>query len=124
MIIEFKKVPTTKKELITSYDSVKLEGTFCRISHSLVEVESKLTGCIDVDCYRCGTTFNKELDEEFNFFINDGIYSGDIEDLVIEVENHNIDFDEIIDSELSSIKSDYHLCEECLDNDEIVNKEY
>ena len=39
MKIEFKKVPTTKKELETSFNSVKIEGTFCRISSSLVKIE-------------------------------------------------------------------------------------
>lgn len=38
-------------------------------------------------------------------------YKGDDEEiLVIEIENSLIDFDEIIESELNSIKSDYHIC--------------
>jgi hypothetical protein len=124
MKIEFRKVPSTKKEINVSFDSVKLEGTFCKISQRLVEIKSTLSGNVTFDCYKCGVRFEKYIDEELDFLISDGIYSGDSEDLIIEVEDHIIDFDEIIESELSSIKSDYHPCEECSKNDDLINKEY
>ena len=37
----------------------------------------------------------------------------DEENIVIEVENHIIDFDDILNSELESLRSEYHICEEC-----------
>ena len=109
MKIEFKKVPTIKKELETSFDSVKIEGTFCRISSSLVKIEANLKGNVDIDCSRCGSSEPFFLDEEF---------------LVIEIENSLIDFDEIIQSELNSIKSDYHICKNCLEDNQLFEKEF
>ena len=125
MKIEFKKVPQITKELEVIYDSVKIEGTFCRISQSLVKVEAVLKGNTDIDCCRCGTTEIIEVEEELKLLLSDGIYKNDeSEYLVIELDNSLIDFDEIIESELNSIKSDYHICNECLQYGDNFEKEF
>lgn len=125
MKIEFKKVPQITKELEVIYDSVKIEGTFCRISQSLVKVEAVLKGNTDIDCCRCGTTEVIEVDEKLKLLLSDGIYKNDeSEYLVIELDNSLIDFDEIIESELNSIKSDYHICNECLQYGDNFEKEF
>ena len=125
MKIEFKKVPQITKELEVIYDSVKIEGTFCRISQSLVKVEAVLKGNTDIDCCRCGTTEVIEVEEELKLLLSDGIYKNDeSEYLVIELDNSLIDFDEIIESELNSIKSDYHTCENCLQYGDNFEKEF
>ena len=125
MKIEFKKVPQITKELEVIYDSVKIEGTFCRISQSLVKVEAVLKGNTDIDCCRCGTTEVIEVEEELKLLLSDGIYKNDeSEYLVIELDNSLIDFDEIIESELNSIKSDYHICNECLQYGDNFEKEF
>ena len=116
MKIEFKKVPQDKKDLKVSFDSVNIEGTFCRISPSLVKIEAKLTGEVLVDCSRCPKDIELKLNEDLNLLISNGIFKG-IEDdfLVIEVDEI-IDFDEIIKSEINSIKSDYYLCSDCIND--------
>jgi uncharacterized metal-binding protein YceD (DUF177 family) len=125
MKIEFKKVPQTTKELVVEFNSVKIEGTFCKISPSLVKVDAVLKGTTEIDCCRCGITEIKEVDEELNLLLSDGIYKGNEEEyLVIEVENSLIDFDEIINSELNSIKSDYHICKECIKYGDNFEKEF
>ena len=125
MKIEFKKVPQTTKELVIDYNSVKIEGTFCKISQSLVKVDAVLKGSTDIDCCRCGITEIIEVDEELHLLLSDGIYKKDeSEYLVIEVENSLIDFDEIIESELNSIKSDYHMCNNCLQQGDNFEKEF
>jgi hypothetical protein len=48
----------------------------------------------------------------------------ELENLVIELENDIIDFDEIIESEISSIRSDYHICSVCSQNKDNIEKEY
>lgn len=123
MKIEFRKVPVTKKEFQHGYNSVNIEGTFCKISPTLVKVESTLEGTIEVECCRCGDSFKKDINEELNFLISNGVYKGEEEDLIIEIENEIIDFDEICESETSSIKSDYHICKNC-DNDNFIDKEF
>ncbi len=118
MKIEIKKVPFNKKEFKTSFNSVEIEGTFSRISASLVDIDAKLKGSTIISCSRCGAECPIDLCEEEKFLISDGIYKDDQhKDLVIEVQDGVIDFDEIIESELESIRSDYYLCEECSQDD-------
>jgi hypothetical protein len=125
MKIEFRKAPQTPKELEVEYNSVKIEGTFCKISQSLVKVDAVLLGNTDIDCCRCGITEVIEVNEELHLLLSDGVYNKDeSEYLVIEVENNLIDFDEIIESELNSIKSDYHMCKDCLQLGDNFEKEF
>lgn len=125
MKIEFKKVPTSTKEFKALFNSVKIEGTFCRISPNLVKIEAKLSGDIELDCSRCSQTETLNINEDLNILLSDGIFKGLEEDiLVIEVENSLIDFDEIIESEINSIKSDYYICKQCLEKNELFNQEF
>ena len=125
MNIEFRRVPQINEELEFNYNSVKIEGTFCRISQSLVKIDAVLKGSTDIDCCRCGITEQIEVDEELQLLLSDGLYKGDeSEYLLIEVENSLIDFNEIIESELNSIKSDYHICENCLQYGDNFEKEF
>jgi len=126
MKIEFKKVPQSPKNFVTEFNSVRIEGTFCKISPSLVKIDANLTGDTSVECCRCGENDAITLNEKLNLLISDGIYkneSSQVEDLIIEVEDNIIDFDEIIQSEVSSIYSDYHICANCTDN-EFIEQEY
>ena len=98
MKIEFRKVPQLVKELEVIFNSVKIEGTFCRISQSLVKIDAVLKGNTDIDCCRCGKTEQIEVEEELQLMLSDGVYKGnESEYLVIEVENSLINFDEIIE---------------------------
>ena len=126
MKIEFRKVPFTEKEFSTSLDSVNIEGTFCKISSLLIKVDAKLTGETTVNCCRCGEEERVSLDEKLDFLLSDGLYKDDQhnEELVIEVENNTIDFDEIIESEVSSIRSDYYICQECSKDNSNFEKEF
>lgn len=119
MKIEFKKVPQSPKEFSSVLDSVEISGTFCKISQSLVKIDAVLNGNTTIDCCRCGITDTITINEKADFLLSDGIYQDtESEDLVIEIDNSIIDFDEIIGSEIESIKSDYYLCDKCTqDND-------
>jgi len=125
MKIEFKKAPQTPKKLEVIVDSVKIEGTFCKMSQSLVKIDAMLIGNTDIDCCRCGITDNIEINEKLDFLLSDRIIKNDeSEDLVIEIENGLIDFDEIIQGELEAIKSDYHICEQCSNDNDDFEKEF
>jgi uncharacterized metal-binding protein YceD (DUF177 family) len=126
MKIEFKKAPQSPKDFETEFDSVKIVGTFCKITASLVKIDATLIGDTSVKCCRCGKNDTITIDEKLNFLLCDGIYkngSSENEDLIIEVEDSLIDFDQIIQSEVSSIFSDYHICTDCADND-FIEQEY
>ena len=125
MKIEFRKVPQTTKELVVDYNSVKIEGTFCKISQSLVKVDAVLLGNTDIDCCRCGIAEVIEVDEELHLLLSDGVYKKDESDyLVIEIEDSLINFEDIIESELNSIRSDYHICDDCLQLGDNFEKEF
>lgn len=125
MKIEFKKVPQSPKELSYEYASVKIEGTFCKISQSLVKIDAVLQGSTEVDCSRCGISNTINVDEKLDFLLSDGVYSNtESQDLVIEMENSVVDFDELIQSELDSIKSDYYICDKCLQDGDDFEKEF
>ncbi len=124
MKIEFRKIPNTQKEFSVSCASVTLEGIFCRISSKLVKIDSNLAGKIEMDCARCGREESIEVNEELSLLVSDGVFNDDnSEELVIEIENHTIDFDEIVQSEISSIQSDYYICKDCLKNDNEIEQE-
>lgn len=125
MKIEFKKVPNDTKELKTEFNSVKIEGTFCKISSSLVKIEARIFGKTQMDCSRCALVETVDFDEELKLLLSDGIFKGEEDDfLVVEIENSLIDFDEIIQSEINSIKSDYYLCKNCLQDDKPFEQEF
>lgn len=125
MKIEFRKAPNTAKDINISFASVDLKGTFCKISAVLVKVEAKLSGEVELQCCRCAETTNSCVNEELDFIISDGIYKGrETDELIIEVENNTIDFDQIVQSEVASIQSEYYICEQCSQDDSDFNKEF
>ena len=127
MKIEFRKIPLQETEFEIISNSVKFLGTFSKISSKLAKIKSILIGKYDVDCCKCAVTFNVKIDSEINFLACDGIYSSeqDEEELVIiEVEEHSMDFNEILHSEIESLKSEYHICDACKKNGNFVEIEY
>lgn len=127
MKIEFKKVQTIEKEFSIKLNSVEFSGTFCRISQNLIKLKSQIVGKLSVDCCKCGDEHYVNLDENQDFILSDGEFSSLNEregEIIIEIENHIVDFDEILLSELESIKSDYHVCSNCQKNNNYVDIEY
>ena len=127
MKIEFRKIPLQETEFEISSNSVKFLGTFSKISSKLAKINSKLSGNCDVDCCKCGITFDVPVDSDIEFLLSDGIYSSETNDeelVIIEVEDHFLDFNEVLHSELESLRSEYHVCDNCKTNDDLVEIEY
>lgn len=125
MKIEFRKVSPVKKEFSAKLDSVTFEGTFCKITPKLIEIEAQLVGDTQVECCKCGRDFLISINEPLKIFISDGIYSNnDEEKTIIEIDDGIIDFDDIINSEIESIHSDYMICDACQDTDLFIEKEF
>lgn len=122
MQIEFKKILQSPKSFSLSKDKIELVGDmFFDISSDLVILDSKLKGSLDIECDRCAEIFNLTIDENLIIKVSDGIYSGSEDDDVFEAFEGIIDFDEVLQSEIESIKSDYHICSSCdsIDNFEM-----
>jgi len=112
MKIEFRKIPHTKSDFKVIDDLLICDGTFVKESNRLVRIDIILSGKTTVDCDICGDIFDLEIDESISLKVSDGL--SDEEDLdIIECQNHMVDFDEIVQSEISSIKSDYYYCIKC-----------
>ena len=112
MRIEFKKVQTFEKDFLILCDSIDFSGTFCRISSNLIQLHTILEGKLFVDCCKCGETHTIYLSEKQKFIVSDGPFLNQDEkeeEIVLEVDDHYIDFDDIVNSELESIRSDYHI---------------
>jgi len=126
MQIEFKKVPFSKKDFQINYNLVNFEGTFCKMSQELVKIEATINGTLETICSRCGKDINLTLDENIELLVSDGVYSSDqdTELDIIEVYNGILDFDDILNGELESIKSDYHICAECVGDNQMLEKEF
>ena len=84
-----------------------------------------MKGNVDINCSRCGSSEPFFLDEELKLLLSDGIYKGDDEEfLVIEIENSLIDFDEIIQSELNSIKVIIIFVKTALEDNQLFEKNF
>ena len=128
MKIEFRKVPLQETEFEINSNSVKFLGTFSKISSKLAKINANMNGLCQVDCCKCGQSYDINIDEKINFLVSDGIYSPDSRDdeelVIIEVEDHMLDFDDILRSELESLHSEYYVCDTCKKNDNYVELEY
>ena len=127
MKIEFKKVPQNEKEFELKSDSVIFSGTFCRISSKLAKIDGHIHGEFKTNCAKCGTDSILALEEKQIYTISDGPLSTQDErddELIIEIEDHMIDFDELLKSELESISSDIHVCNNCINDDTLINIEF
>lgn len=125
MQVEFKKVPFNKKNFQIDYNLVNFEGTFCKMSQELVKVEANISGDLETICSRCGKSIVLSIDENIELFVSDGVYTSDEYDIdVIESYSGVVDFNHIIESELESIKSDYHICDDCQNDSQLLEKEF
>lgn len=128
MKIEFRKIPMHDTEFSINEDSVDFTGIFSKISSKIAKLDSTISGELNVECCKCGESFKKSIDEKLDLLLSDGIYKTENnedneERIVIEVEDHFVDFEEILNSELESLKSDFHICENCTDK-EFVEVEF
>ncbi len=115
MKIEIKKIPLEKREFETEFQNVQLKGIFYKENQNLVKIEANINGNIEVECVKCASTFNRTINEDLKLIITDKIYNGfDEEYDVIEIPSQIIDFNDIISSEIESIKLDFeNVCDNC-----------
>jgi len=116
MRIEFRKITPSDAPFRLETEHYRCEGTFRKLSQKLVEVSFHLDAKSTLVCDRCGESYEAHIDQSQSLRIADGCFEG--EDLdVIEVFDHYIDFDAIVSGEIESIRSDYHFCDTCKENE-------
>lgn len=113
MKVDFKKIKNQSYKFSIEKENIIFSGEF-RKNRDFVDIKGKIQKDLSIICDRCGKEFMLKLDEDILLKASDGAFRGNIEDCdVVEFYDGFIDFDEILESEIESIKLDYHLCEQC-----------
>ena len=115
MKIEFRKITKDKKTFLLEKDDLIFSGNFRRLTNSTVEMEYSIKGKLLHSCDGCAEDFELDINESSLLEVSDGAYSGDNID-IFESFDGFVDFDEIFQSEIEAIKSDYHYCKKCIEN--------
>ncbi len=116
MKIILRKVGNTPLDFEIKSDKITFKGYLQYHADKLILLKAKLSGTIDADCDICADKFKLDIDEDIEFFISDGIYEKDEDNLLLDVVeslDSTVDLEEIMNSEIELIKSDYHRCEKC-----------
>lgn len=118
MKVVLRKISTTPFDFEIKSDEITFKGYLQYHSGKLILLKAKLSGKINTDCDICADEFKLEVNEDVEFFISDGIYEKNEDSFldVVEVLNFTVDLEEIMNSEIELIKSDYIICENCQKN--------
>jgi len=122
--IAFDKVSTSPKPFSLTDQGLTLEGLLHKSMHHRVELDANLTGSVTLDCDRCGTSYDQNVDEPVALQLSDQIVQNK-EDLdIIEFLDGMIDLMYILKSETNALTSDYHFCAACAENDGTLEIEF
>ncbi len=112
MRIQARKISSTPKSFSLQKDGISLNGYIKEVQKGLFILQGKLSGKISLICDISGEEYDKELDEDLVLHISDGLWDMQSQSLdtfdVIEFFDGFIDLDFILQSEIESIKLDYH----------------
>jgi len=108
-------------EITKNFQGLSFIGESEKLKDGTFILKGKLEGTVEVECIKCLKTFKKEINENVKFKIVKPPFKGfDDEYDIIEMET--FDMDELLKSELESVKNDYNICEKCANED--FNKEF
>lgn len=125
MKIAFIKVSSHPKEFSHTKDGIELTGTLTRTRGHKVELNAHMRGEIILDCDRCAKKYPYRIDTPLEFALYDKVFPLENEEDLDSMEflDGIIDIDEIIQSEVASIESFYHVCEDCENCKELLEIE-
>ncbi|MDO9055704.1 MAG: YceD family protein [Sulfuricurvum sp.] len=114
MKIAFKKLGSLPLHFEVNSDNALFSGDLLMKKSNLAQLNGTITGSISIPCDLCAEEVKKSLNEEITFYLSDGLYEGNDEELdVVEIDKSMIDLEELLKSEIELIKSDYFCCENC-----------
>lgn len=112
MKIAFAKIGSEALSIKHECHGISFNGTLKRKNTEQVLASGELKGVLSHFCDSCGKELEISIDESLELTLNDGATSAPDLDIV-EFYDGFIDLDELINSEIESIKSDYFYCREC-----------
>ncbi len=115
MKIVLRRVTKTPLDFEIKSNEITFKGYLEYYMGKLILLKAKLSGSLYKDCDICAEEFILSLDENIEFFINDGIFEddGSIDLDVVESFDGAVEIEELLHSEIELIKSDYHSCKKC-----------
>ena len=115
MKVTLRKVTKTPLDFEVKSDEITFKGYLEYHGGKLILLKATLNGLLKKACDVCAEEFKMPVDEEVEFFISDGIYEDEnnIELDVVESFDGIADIEELLNSEIELIKSDYYSCENC-----------
>lgn len=113
MKVAFSKISSQSKSFSFKKNELVLECSIVRKNYKLALLTGFIRGTVSLRCDLSGEEFDYRVDQELVVYISDGIWDMQSQsDLmsfdVIEFFDGFIDIGYILDSEIESIKSDYH----------------
>ena len=113
MNIPFRHIGNTPREFEINSEGITMKGTLVLKERNLISMKAHLSGKISLPCDICAEEFDTMLDDEVELLLSNGIFDGS-DDLLDVVEMSDpIDMDALLHSEIELIRSDYHRCETC-----------
>lgn len=114
MKIFFQKITDQPKSFSLQKGDLLFKGNVKRVDRDLYKIVSSIEGSILVTCCRTGEEFFREIEENLTLYISNGIWDIQSQDKsngldVIEFFEGFIDFEYILQSEISSIQMQYHV---------------
>ena len=114
MKITLRKINKTPLDFEIKSSEITFKGYLQYDTAKLILLKANLSGKITTDCDVCADEFEMNIDEEIEFFLHSGIYKGEDSLIdVVECFDDTADLEELLNSELELIKSDYKSCENC-----------
>ena len=114
MKIALIKVKSLEIPFEVKADSVSMSGFLKPKSRNLIQLEATIDGKLELSCDRCGEAVEEVLHEPLTLLVSDGAYEDINNDFdIVECFDGFINIDEILESEINLIKSDYHYCSQC-----------
>ncbi len=118
MKILLRKVTKTPLEFEIDSGNITFKGYLEYHNSKLILLKANLVGELEKPCDMCAEDMKISVNEDIEFYISDGLYesSDEIELDVVESLDGHADLDELLHSEIEMIKSDYHYCDNCIED--------
>jgi hypothetical protein len=115
MKIKLIKVGSTALDFEEKSDEITFKGYLQYDANKLILLKATLSGKINTNCDVCADEFDLNVNEDIEFYLHSGIYESENETLldVVECLDDTLDLQEILNSEIELIKSDYNTCKNC-----------
>lgn len=115
MRFEFRKISQKPKAFAIAHENAHFEGKIWHKEERLYELEAHIGGSIELICDRSGEEYIKQLDEHLHYLLCDGLYESELGNDALEVVEFFDGFADIeflLQSELESIRLEYHTKDE------------